>query len=47
MNEESWRAKYNNIWALGNMAFCSPKQLSSCLPQIVPKLSSALSETHP
>jgi hypothetical protein len=43
----NWRAKCNNIWALGNMAFCSPKQLSSCLPQIVPKLSQALGDTNP
>ena len=21
----SWRAQVNNIWALGNMAYCSPK----------------------
>ena len=25
LEDSSWRAKYNNIWALGNMAFCSPK----------------------
>lgn len=24
LNQDSWRAKQNNIWALGNMAFCSP-----------------------
>ncbi|EGR27417.1 hypothetical protein IMG5_195990 [Ichthyophthirius multifiliis] len=47
LDESSWRAKYNNIWALGNMAFCSPKQMSQCLPQIVPSLSNAMSDTHP
>lgn len=25
LEDSSWRAKFNNIWALGNMAFCSPK----------------------
>lgn len=25
LEESAWRAKFNNIWALGNMAFCSPK----------------------
>ncbi len=25
LEDSAWRAKYNNIWALGNMAFCSPK----------------------
>jgi len=24
-DNSSWRAKVNNIWALGNMAYCSPK----------------------
>jgi hypothetical protein len=47
MEDSSWRSKYNHIWALGNMAFCSPKQLSQCLPQIVPKLTAALQDTHP
>ncbi|KAL4445680.1 hypothetical protein ABPG74_006231 [Tetrahymena malaccensis] len=47
LEESAWRAKFNNIWALGNMAFCSPKQMSQCLPQIVPQLSNCLSDTHP
>ena len=45
--DTNWRAKLSNIWALGNMAFCSPKQLSACLPLIVPALSNVLSDTNP
>lgn len=26
--DTQWRGKVANIWALGNMAYCSPKQLS-------------------
>ena len=42
-----WRSKIANLWALGNMAYCSPNTLSQCLPQIVPVLSNAISNTHP
>ncbi len=44
---KSWRGKIASIWALGNMAYCAPKQLSSRLPLIVSSISKAISDTHP
>jgi hypothetical protein len=32
LQNDNWRSKFSTIEALGNMAFCAPKQISSFLP---------------
>ncbi|QSL66206.1 hypothetical protein MERGE_000581 [Pneumocystis wakefieldiae] len=46
LEENNWRTKKGSIDFLSSMAYCSPYQLSSSLPIIIPRLAEMINDSH-